>query len=317
MPLNYDVDVVILSWNRVEDTIGAVESVLSQVGVNVFVWVVDQGSEKDNLDALRHAVLGYENVKVCELGENHGVPGGRNRGIAMGNSDIVVCIDNDAVFKDENSLFLVMEQFHSNDRLGVLGFRIENYYTRMVSRSDWVYPRSLFSRSSEAFLATRFCGAGHAIRRSVFENVGGYDESLFFYWEELDLSYKIIDHGFYVAYCPDITILHKFNAEARVKWDDRRYYFLVRNAIYVDWKHFRSLRRLVLVVLGYSVKGVYNRLFGQALMGIKDGLRLCALYDRSLPKLNALAIKYIEHNDLVYRGSFIDRVRREVLEKIR
>jgi GT2 family glycosyltransferase len=254
---------------------------------------------------------------VYELGKNCGVPGGRNHGIAMGNSDIIVCIDNDAVFKDESSLSQVIQQFRVNNRLGVLGFRIENYYTKTISHSDWVYPRALFNRYSDSFLATRFCGAGHAIRRKVFEDVGGYDESLFFYWEELDLSYKIINHGFDIVFYPQVTVLHKVNAEARVNWDDRRYFFLVRNAIYIDWKHFRSVNRLALILMGYFVKGIYNRLAKQTFMGIKEGLRLCVLYDQSPPKLNATAIKYIQDNDLFYRGSFINRVRHEVFEKIR
>jgi GT2 family glycosyltransferase len=316
MSSDFDVDVVILSWNRVADTVQSIESALSQVGVRVFVWVVDQGSEKEGLDSLKRATFGRKNVKICELGENRGVPGGRNWGIALGDSDIVVCLDNDAVFKDDSCLLKVVRQFQTLERLGVLGFRIENFFTNSISRSDWVYPRSLINRSFEPFLATRFCGAGHAIRRSTFEEVGGYDEKLFFYWEELDLSYKIINIGFDVAYDPSITVLHKVNTESRVRWDDQRYYFLVRNAIYIDWKHFRSVGRLVTIAAGYLVKGIYNHLDQQALKGIRDGLELCIFSSRVSPILSASARKYIRDNDLVLRGNFLDRIKREVLEKI-
>lgn len=311
-----NIDVVILSLNRVKDTVDAIDNVLSQIGVNVFVWLVDQGSERDCIDALRRSTIRYKNIAFHELGKNYGVPGGRNRGIAFGESETVVCIDNDAVFKDEKCLLHVSELFYAQQNLGVLGFRIENYFTNDVNRSDWVYPRLLMNRSSEPFLATRFCGAGHALRRSAFEKVGGYDETLFFYWEELDLSYKIINEGLNVAYDPAITILHKKNPEARVRWQDQRYYYLVRNALYIDWKYFRSFRRLSFLAAGYFIKGVYNQLTRQALTGIKDGISLSAQFATSAPQLNQEALRYVQENDAQYRGGLLNRIRQEVFEKL-
>lgn len=313
---NYDVDIVILSLNRAVDTIKSIESVLDQVGVGVIIWVVDQGSDKDNLDLLKLAITGYKNVRVCELGKNYGVPGGRNRGIAMGKSEIVVCIDNDAVFKDKTCLLQTIKRFRANEKLGVLGYRIENYNTNVISRSDWVYPRALLEKSFESFPATRFCGAGHAVRRKAFEDSGGYDEELFFYWEELDLSYKIINLDFEIIYDPSIVVLHKVSVESRVNWGDRRFYFLVRNAIYIDWKHFQSINRLLLMMAGYMVKGAYNGLYWQALTGIVDGLTLSIRRKGNFYTLGREALEYIRKYELVHRGGFFYRIRMEVLEKI-
>jgi GT2 family glycosyltransferase len=42
---SYDVDVIILSWNRPDDVLDAIASALGQTGVSRRVLIVDQGSE--------------------------------------------------------------------------------------------------------------------------------------------------------------------------------------------------------------------------------------------------------------------------------
>jgi GT2 family glycosyltransferase len=69
--------------------------------------------------------------------------------------------------------------------LGAIGFRILVDATGTDDLLSWGYPRSLLARAGEVFDAAPFVGAGHAIRRAAWEAAGGYDEALFFCWEEL------------------------------------------------------------------------------------------------------------------------------------
>ena len=78
------VDVVLLSWNRIEMTIETIENLVEQQGINLKVWIVDQGSEPQNLQTLKQATQRYHNVFIKELIENVGVPGGRNIGMELG-----------------------------------------------------------------------------------------------------------------------------------------------------------------------------------------------------------------------------------------
>ncbi|MEL6280811.1 MAG: glycosyltransferase family 2 protein, partial [Pseudomonadota bacterium] len=47
------VDVIILSWDRIDDTICAIESALGQTGVDIKVQVVDQGTAASELARLK------------------------------------------------------------------------------------------------------------------------------------------------------------------------------------------------------------------------------------------------------------------------
>lgn len=310
------VDVVILSWKRVQMTLEAVRSVLDQRSVEPVVWVLDQGSGVSDTARLEAALTPLAQVHYIQLGRNLGVAEGRNRGIDHGSAPVVVCLDNDAVFNDANALCHVFERFDADDRLGALGFRIVDAATGELDRRSWVYPRSRLAQNEAGFVTTRFCGAGHALRREAFSRSGGYDPSLFFYWEEVDLSNRMIQEGYTIEYDPAVIVLHKRDEEGRYHWKDDRFYYLVRNALYLEWKFYRSPVRLAMMAVGYLAKGIYNGLAGQALRGLLAALpRIWHLVPPSQP-LGMSARAYIRQHETRYRGGLWTRLRHEVLEKL-
>jgi GT2 family glycosyltransferase len=301
-------------------TIETVENLVKQQGVITKIWIVDQGSTSENLTKLQCAVKDYQNVYIKTLGQNVGVPGGRNIGIELGTAEYTVSIDNDAVLESSHGLANIVRIFESEPEIGIIGFRIMNYYNNKDDEYSWVYPKPLKRKRDERFLTTTFCGCGHAIRRSVFNQVAGYDADLFFYWEETDLSYRVINLGYKIIYEPSIRVLHKISPEARVRWEDRRFYYLVRNSIYMRLKYMSNKSKILTYVLGYLVKGSYNKLLPQTLMGIKDGFQL---YQQLRPKLliqspelytlTEAARLYLEENNFRHRGNFISQVKNDVL----
>ncbi len=311
-----DIDIILLSWNRSKMTLETVHNLLEQEGINLKIWIVDQGSREEELQLLKESTKQYPNVHIAEMGKNTGVPGGRNIGTRLGNAEYTVSIDNDAIFESSDALKRVVEIFEQEPKIAVVSFRIKNFYTGQDDELSWVYPKKLKASRDKSFLTTRFVGCGHAIRRQVFEQAGGYDDDLFFFWEEVDFSYRVINLGYQLVYAPEISVLHKVAPEARVRWEEQRFYFLVRNAIYINLKYNQDFFKVLVIAFGYTVKGFYNFLPLQTLRGVIDGIwmykKLQLKPIGSSLELTESARNYLWEHEIRYRGNLLNRLKTEV-----
>ncbi len=123
----YDADVVILSLDRVEETIAAIHSALSQTDVSRHVFIVDQGSRPENLARLTADVAGRQDATLLALDCNHGVAGGRNHGSSLGHGRVIFGLDNDAEFADATTLARAVIALDEDPKLAAIGCRILLY----------------------------------------------------------------------------------------------------------------------------------------------------------------------------------------------
>lgn len=300
-PRAYDADVVILALGRAEETMEAIGSALAQEHVTRHVFVVDQGSRPEDLARLAAAVGSRPDATLVSLGANYGVAGGRNRGIALGHGRVIAAIDNDAEFAESHSLARLVAALDADPGIAAVACRIVSYDTDEDDITSWGYPIGLLPHAAECFDVATFVGAGHAIRRTPWDACGGYDEALFFCWEELDFCLRAIAHGWRICYRGDIAIRHKVSSEGRIGWSGERWRYYVRNRLYIERKWGASWLKLAPRYAGYLMRGARNGLLRQTLRALPAAVRLsAALPVKHLPK-HALA--YLRRNDAAYRGA--------------
>ena len=317
-----EVDVIILSWNRVKETIEAITSALEQEGVSKAVWVVDQGSAAENLAALKDFVADKPEVRLQPLGENTGCAGGRNIASRMGTAPYIVALDNDAVFADTHTVAKAVRYLEREKDLAAIAFRILNFFTGDDDEMSWGYADALRPKSKEEFFTTSFVGAGHAIRRAAFEASGGYDAELFIFAEELDLCYRMLNLGYKIKYVPDMAVLHKVSPEARLGWDRDRYYYTVRNNLYMHYKYGRSLPRIIIAAMVRIIKGAYNGVLVQSLKGVVDAIGMCVRFsasteNKALYRLSEDTKRYIRKCDLIDQLSLWRQIQQHTFSKLR
>jgi GT2 family glycosyltransferase len=313
-----DADVIILAMDRAAETIAAITSARAQRGVTKHVWIVDQGSRPEALSAIAASVNGASDAALVRLDRNHGVAGGRNRATALGAARIVFALDNDAEFDAPDTLASAVAALEAEPDIAAVACRILVHGTGADDLSSWGYPAALLPRAAESFDAATFVGAGHALRRADFEAAGGYDEALFFTWEEFDLALRLINMGRRIRYRGDIAIRHKVSPEHRVGWTGTRWHHFVRNRLYVAMKHGTTPLRLLPRFLAYQVKGVRNGVLPQ---GLRAGPAALAMSRRFRPSPGTehlygpspAARAYLARTDAAHRGGPIARLRGEVL----
>ena len=252
---DYDADVVILSLDRPEETVAAIQSALEQTGISRHVFIIDQGSQPENLALLAAAVTGRQDATLVALDRNHGVAGGRNRGSALGHGRVIFGLDNDAEFADATTLARAVAALDGDMTLAAVACRIMLAERDADDMSSWGYPTSLLPRSGGSFDTVTFIGAGHAIRRAAWD---GYDEALFFCWEEFDFCLRAIDRGWRIRYRGDIAVHHKVCPEQPCHLDRHSLVLFVRNRLYIERKWGAAWLGLMPRVAFYLIKGARN-----------------------------------------------------------
>jgi GT2 family glycosyltransferase len=307
----YDADVVILALDRVDETIAAIHSALGQTGVSRHVTIVDQGSQPEALTRLAATVYGRTDATLVALEHNHGVPGGRNIGAALGRGRIIVGLDNDAIFDASDMLARIVAAFDADPNLGALGCRIVVDSTGDDDLSSWGYPAALLPRSRNSFEAVTFVGAGHAIRRETWDDAGGYDACLFFCWEEYDFCLRAIARFWRVRYRGDLVVRHKVSPERRVTWSGDRWFHYVRNRIYIGRKNGQSWLALTPRMIAYCVKAARNGCLSDTPRALWAAFTMAWRVKRN--RLPPVAQDYLYRTDTLWRGSLVTRLRFEVL----
>ncbi|WP_428395458.1 glycosyltransferase family 2 protein [Lichenicoccus sp.] len=306
---DYDADIVILSMDRIEETLEAVASALSQQGLRRHVFVFDQGSTADNLQRLQAAIDGHDNIALLRAERNWGVAGGRNRVSALGRGRVIVALDNDAEFADSGTVARAVARLRAEHDLAAIGFRIVIHASGEDDLSSWGYARTLLARAGESFDAVTFVGAGHAISRAAWDACGGYDDALFFCWEEFDFCLQAISLGWRIRYDGDLVIRHKVSPDRRFNWSGSRWFYYVRNRLYIGHK-WQSWVSLAPRAAGYILRGARNGLLAQTLRAIPAAWRL-GRTQRGM-RMSEAGRAYLLRNDAAHRGTLVTRLAREV-----
>lgn len=186
--LGADVEAVITSYNQGSMILAAFRSVCSQTLLPQRVIIVDDGStEPDSLAVLDHIKSGPAwpvPVTVC-FQPNGGVSAARNAGIRMARSALVLVLDGDDTL--EPGYIEAVSKLLYDD-------------PEMVAASSWMHTFGALDAAVRPaggtivpFLSHNCCPATHILRKSVYAQGNGYDETMRAGFEDWDFFLTILE----------------------------------------------------------------------------------------------------------------------------
>ena len=144
----------------------------------------------------------------------------------------------------QNAGNYVFHDGHSRDRGAVITKERQQYYEK-----DTQYYKK------ETQLAA-FSGVSVAIDRKVFLKLGGFDEHMFMYYEDTDMSMRLLKAGYSIWYQPQSELTHLHSASSE-EWSDFFVYHTELNRLLFLWKHF-SLKTILTETFTYKLSALFQ-----------------------------------------------------------
>jgi GT2 family glycosyltransferase len=268
--------VVILNYNVqyfLEQCVISVKRALEAVDSEIIV--IDNNSSDGSCEMMERR---FPEVILIKNIKNLGFSKANNQAVRTAQGEYV-CILNPDTAVSENTFIHSLAHAEKIDKLGALGVYLMDGTGSFLPESKRNIPSpktSLlklmgFTKKSnyyanhvnedESGAVDIQVGAFMLLKRSVYNEVGGFDEDYFMYGEDIDLSYKLLQAGYQNHYSGITEILH-YKGESTLK--DKAYANRFYGAMQIFYKkHFNTNLFLSLAVkLG---------VFAAKIVGLSDG----------------------------------------------
>ena len=214
--------IIIVTWNAVELLKRYLPSVAKSNYYNFEIVIADNASQDSTKKWVTQT---YPDCKVVTFDQNFGYCGGNNRAVPYCSGDVLIFLNND-VETDPEWLTHLDESFRDPE-VGIVQPKIRSVEQKsefeyagaaggMIDKLGYPFCKGRlfdtvetdngqYDEATEIFWAS---GAALAIRKKIFERLGGFDESFEFHMEEIDLCWRAHKSGIKVMNQPKSTVYH-------------------------------------------------------------------------------------------------------------
>lgn len=254
---------LVLNYNGMKFNKPCIDSLLQQNIANMTIVFIDNGSNDGSLDAVRKEYA--RKIDIVDNGENLYFAAGNNRGFdyALSNdADYVFVLNNDTIcephcikqlcdFMEKSPQVgacqpLLVEMANPN-RIASAGCLIS--FTGRAWDAEMGQPISSMQQLPKDVGGVT--GGAMFLRGSALRAVGGFDESYQMYYEDVELSFRLLLANYSLSLVPTARVRHHVGGTSGVS--ALRVYFCERNAYKLVGSYYPPRLRYVALLLNLFV----------------------------------------------------------------
>lgn len=285
---------VVLNYNGLDLNDICISSLLKTNYPNNKILFVDNGSSDESVEKIRNQ---FPSVEILENGSNLFFAKGNNRGIRVAlqrGADYIFILNNDTK-TDPSCLSLLisfMEEMPQTGACQPLLCRMDN--PELIASAGCRLSLSgrawddYFNTPSNALgitprQVTGVTGGAMLVRAEVLRKVGLFDEKYRMYFEDVDLSLRILKEGYNLHIVPQAKVLHSVSATTSAYFHQLRIQLSETNSYRIILTHFPlslaffSYPLSLLFSLGVAYRAVLHgstKQAGAAIRGFTTGILL-------------------------------------------
>lgn len=234
------ISIGVLTYQRIEHLISLLED-LQSVDFAIEVILINNNETIDVYNDIKE-YFNNGNISLNYIWDkiNYGVAKGRRRIVESCNTDYLILFDDDVHLPDVNKLLAqVQNEFDNNIDAGGIAFNIIEYTTKTNNRYEIPHKNKKINLSAN-FYTYLMIGAGMALRTSTVKEIGNFSNELGPYgFEEVDISFRLINNGKYIKYLCDCVVEHKKSPDGRFSSALVNYYAFINRTI-IAKRHLRG-----------------------------------------------------------------------------
>ncbi len=263
---NPTIAIIIINWKKYNLTRNCINSVEKSSFKNVKIILVDNEHQEFKIDKINNKSITH----IIKNKKNEGFAKASNQGIRYAlkkKFDYIMLLNNDTIIKEDLIELLIDKANKLN--LKIIQPLILNYDgTKVWSRGGAVNyffgnfynlnkPKTFKYFSNKNEFINWFTGCCIMFKSEVFNNVGLLDENFFAYYEDVDFSLRLKNHGYKIYLMNDSYLLHLGSASSKSKnqkdgnLSSYVHYLNIRNHIYLLKKHLKSFNLIGIIIFQF------------------------------------------------------------------
>jgi len=263
----HEVSIVIPNYNGIKFMADCLDALMKQTQEDVEVIVVDNCSKDGSAELVESS---YPWAKLVRLEENFGFSRAVNEGIRLAEAPYVILLNNDTEVHMDFAAELLKGIRKSDDIFSASSKMISFHdRERMDDGGDlycalgWAFARgkdksiSQYERECDIFAA---CAGAAIYRKSIFDEIGYFDEDHFAYLEDIDIGYRAKIFGYRNVYIPTAVVYHVGSGSSGSRHNEFKISLASRNSIYLVYKNMPLLQiilNLPFLIIGFAIKTAF------------------------------------------------------------